>query len=71
MTTIDKILPQALSPVTTSSLLKLAHHTMHGAQTWYACVFERFHDNHEQKMAWPMMEDSDDEDFLCEEGRHT
>ena len=45
MTTIDKKLPQALFPVTTSSLLKLAHHTMRGGETWYACVFQRFHDN--------------------------
>ena len=49
MTTIDKKLPQAL--FTTSSLPKLAHHTMHGGETWYACVFQRFHDDHEQKMA--------------------
>ena len=41
-----KKLPQALFPVTTSSLLKLAHHTMHGSETWYACLFECFHDNH-------------------------
>ena len=51
ITTIDNKLPQALFPVTTSSLLKLAHHTMRGGETWYACVFQRFHDNHEQK--WP------------------
>ena len=51
MTTMNKKLPQALFPVTTSSLLKLAHHTMRGGETWYACVFERFHDNHEQKIA--------------------
>ena len=51
MTTIDKKLPQALFPVTTSSLLKLAHHTMRGGETLYACVFRRFHDDHEQK--WP------------------
>ena len=25
-------------PITTSSPLKLAHHTMHGGETWYACV---------------------------------
>ena len=49
MTTIDKKLPQALFPVTTSSLLKLAHHTMRGGETWYACVFQRFHNDHEQK----------------------
>ena len=48
MTTIDQKLPQALFPVTNSSLLKLAHHTMHVAETWYTCVFERFHDKHYQ-----------------------
>ena len=51
MTAIDKKLPQALFTVTTSSLLKLANHTMHGSETWYACVFERFQDNHSQKIA--------------------
>ena len=51
MTTINKKCPQALFPITTSSLLKLAYHTMHGGETWYTCVFPRFHDNHEQK--WP------------------
>ena len=51
MTTIDKKLPQALFPVITSSLLKLAHYTMRGGETWYAGVFQRFHDDHEQKMA--------------------
>ena len=40
----------ALFPVTTSSLLKLANHAMHGSETWYARVFQRFHDDHEQKM---------------------
>ena len=48
MTTVKKY-TQALFPITTSSLLKLKHfsnHAMHGAETWYACVFERFHDNH-------------------------
>ena len=48
MTTIDNKLPQSLFPVTTSSLLKLVHHTMHGGETWCACVFQRFHDNHEK-----------------------
>ena len=24
---------------------------MHGGETWYACVFQRFHDDHEQKIA--------------------
>ena len=38
--------PQALFPITTSSLLKLINHAMHGAETWYACVVERFHGNH-------------------------
>ena len=47
MTTMNKW-PQALFLITTSSLLKLAHHTMHGGETWYTCVFQRFHDNHEQ-----------------------
>ena len=46
MTTINKKWPQALFPIATSSLLKLAHHVMHGAETWCACIFERFHDNH-------------------------
>ena len=31
--------PQALFPITTSSPLKLANYVMHGAETWYACVF--------------------------------
>ena len=51
MTTVNKKCPQALFPTTTSSLLKLANHAMHGADTWYTCVFERFHDNHRQKIA--------------------
>ena len=51
MTTMNKKWPQALFPITTSSLLKLANHAMHGNETWYACVFQRFHDNHEQKIA--------------------
>ena len=51
MTTMNKKCPQALFPITTSSLLKLSHHTMHEGETWYACVFQRFHDNREQKMA--------------------
>ena len=51
MTTMNKKLPQALFPVTTSSLLKLTHHTMRGGKTWYACVFQHFYDDHEQKMA--------------------
>ena len=48
VTTMDKKLPQA---ITTSSLLKLANHAMHGSETWYACVVQCFHDDHEQKMA--------------------
>ena len=36
MTTTDKKLPRALFPITTSSLLKHAHHTMHGGETWYS-----------------------------------
>ena len=51
MTTINKKCPQALFPITTSSLLKLANHAMHGAETWYACAFECFHDDHQQKIA--------------------
>ena len=39
MTTMNKKWPQALFPITTSSLLKLANHAMHGSETWYACVF--------------------------------
>ena len=35
-------------PITTSSLLKLANHAIHGTETWYAC---RFHDNYQHK--WP------------------
>ena len=46
MTTMNKKWPLALFPITTSSLLKLANHAMHGSETWYACVFERLHDNH-------------------------
>ena len=45
MTTTEK-LPRGLFPITTSSLLKLVHRTMHAGETWYACVFQRFHDNH-------------------------
>ena len=51
MTTVNKKCQQALFPITTSSLLELANHAMHGAETWYSCVFERFHDNHRQKIA--------------------
>ena len=36
----------------TPSLLKLAHHTMHGGETWHACVFKRFHDNQLTKLPW-------------------
>ena len=38
MTTVNKKCLQALFPITTSSLLKLANHAMHGAETWYAYV---------------------------------
>ena len=48
MTTINIKLPQALFPITTSSLLKLANLAMHESET---CVFRHFHDNHKQK--WP------------------
>ena len=48
---MNKKWPQALLPITTSSLLKLANHAMHGCETWYACVFERFHHDHQKK--WP------------------
>ena len=33
MTTVNKKFPQALLPITTSSLLKLANHAMHGSET--------------------------------------
>ena len=51
MTTVNKKCPQALFPIITSSLLKLANHAMHGAETCYTCVFECFHNDHQQK--WP------------------
>ena len=51
MTTMNQKWPQALFPITTSSLLKLENHAMHGSETWHACVFQHFHDNHQQK--WP------------------
>ena len=51
MTTMNKKWPWALFLITTSSLLKLANHAMHGSETWYAYVFQCFHANHEQKMA--------------------
>ena len=41
-------LKHILNTVITYSLLKLANYTAHGYET---CVFEHFHDNHEQKMA--------------------
>ena len=41
MTTMNKKLPQALFPVTISSFLKFAHHTMRGGETWYTCIFQR------------------------------
>ena len=55
MTTVSSKRPQALFPITTSSLLKLTHHTMRGGETWYACVFQCFHDDHQQKMAFPII----------------
>ena len=51
MTTMNKNGLRHFFPITTSSLLKLANHVMHGSETWYAYVFQCFHDNHEQKMA--------------------
>ena len=51
MTTVNEKFPHALFRITTSSLLKLTNHAMHGAETWYACAFECFHDNHWQKIA--------------------
>ena len=51
MTTVNKECPQALFPVTTSLFLKPANHAMHRSETWYACVFQHFHDNHEQKLS--------------------
>ena len=51
MTTTNKKLPQAIFFKITSSLLKLAQYSTHGGETWYACVFNRFHDNHQQKIA--------------------
>ena len=45
MMTMNKKWPQALLPVTTSSLLKLVNHAMHVSKTWYACVFQRFQEN--------------------------
>ena len=50
MTTINKKWPRALLPITTSSLLKLAHHAMHGGETLYACVFKCSHDDYQQKI---------------------
>ena len=51
MTTINKKRPQALFLITTSSLLKLAHHKMDGGKAWYTCVLQGFHDNNIKKMA--------------------
>ena len=48
MTTMNKKFPWALFLITTSSLVKHANHAMHGSETWYAYVFQCFHDNHEQ-----------------------
>ena len=49
MTTINKNGLGTLLNITTSPL-KLAHHTMHGGETLYACVFKCFHDDYQQKM---------------------
>ena len=38
MTIIDKKLPWELFPITTSSLLKLANHAMHGSETVKQCL---------------------------------
>ena len=46
MTTMNKKLPQALFPYNYFFTSQIAHHTMHGGETWNTCVFERFHDNH-------------------------
>ena len=46
MTTINKKWPRELFPITTSSLLKFAHHKMDGGKTWYKCVLQGFHDDH-------------------------
>ena len=51
ITTINKKFPQALFPITTSSLLKLAHHKMDGGKAWYTCVLQGFHDDDIKK--WP------------------
>ena len=49
--TINKKCPQELFPITTSSLLKLAHHKMDGGKAWYTCVLQGFHDDDMKK--WP------------------
>ena len=28
---------------------------MHEGETWYACVFQRFHDNHQQKFSFNIL----------------
>ena len=38
MTTVNKKFPQALFPLPISSLLKLANHTMHGAEIQCMCI---------------------------------
>ena len=50
MTTTNKKSPRAIFFKITSSLLKLAQYSTPGGETWYACVYNRFHDNH-QKIA--------------------
>ena len=37
--------------ITTSLLLKLAHHKMDGGKAWYTCVLQGFHDDDMKK--WP------------------
>ena len=51
MTTINKKWPQAVFLITTSSLLKLAHHKMDGGKAWYTCVLQGFHDDDMKEMA--------------------
>ena len=42
---------RTLLNISTSLLLKLAHHTMHKGETWYACIFQCFYDDYQQKMS--------------------
>ena len=50
ITTVNKKFPQALFPITTSSLLKLANYGAHGDETLCAYVFHCFHYNGQQKI---------------------